>query len=386
MKKFLSFIIVSVGILTIAPQRSEAIPAFARKYDMTCQTCHSPIPKLKPYGEEFMNNGYQIPDKEPPRFFRATGDDKLELMRELPLAVRIDGFAAYETNGASQFDLQAPFIAKLMSGGQIAKDVSYYFYFLMSEAGTIVGPEDAFLVFRDIFSTGIDISAGQFQVSDPLFKRELRLTREDYQIYKTSVGNSSASLTYDRGLMIGYTLPTNTNVLVEILNGNGIGPEGANGFLDNDNNKNFMLRLSQQVTKEVRVGVFGYSGRENKIGTTNRTSMWGPDITVDIASFQLNAQYVHREDDNPQFRFTPGTVKLDGSFAELLYSPDGDKSDWYGILLYNWISSKTPGFNYRSMTISGDYMLARNFRLVGEYTYDIIAKANKLSAGFVCAF
>ena len=32
------------------------------------------------------------------------------------------------------------------------------------------------------------------------------------------------------------------------------------------------------------------------------------------------------------------------------------------------------------------YMLARNFRLVGEVTHDAIAKATKLSVGFVSAF
>lgn len=386
MKTFIAKIILAVLALMLLPDMSHAIPAFARKYDMTCQTCHSPIPKLKPYGEEFMNNGYQIPDKEPPRFFRETGDDKLLLMRELPLAVRIDGFASFVKNGNSQLDLQSPFIAKLMSGGQIARDVSYYFYFLMSEGGTIVGPEDAFLLFRDAAGSGIDITVGQFQICDPLFKRELRLTREDYKIYNTPVGNSSATMTYDRGIMFGYMLPTKTTVILEILNGSGIGPKFPNGFLDNDNNKNFMLRVSQEVSQDVRFGAFGYLGMEEQNTRTNSSTIVGPDLTVNFSSLQLNAQYIHREDDNPNFTAAASTITLDGAFAELIYSPDGDKSDWYGVALYNWITSDTPGFEYQSATLSGNYMLARNVRLIGEYTYDIEAKVNKLSAGFVCAF
>jgi hypothetical protein len=386
MKKMMTFIVGLTVLLLSLTEFADAIPAFARKYDMSCNTCHSPVPKLKPFGEEFMNNGYQLPGQEPPRYYKETGDDKLLLMRELPLAVRIDGFAMLEQNGGTKLDMQAPVIAKLLSGGQIAKNVSYYFYFLMSEAGEIVGPEDAFLTFGDVFKSGIDITVGQFQVSDPLFKRELRLTREDYQIYNTPVGNSSASLTYDRGLMIGYSLPSKTDFIFEILNGNGIGSAGSNGFLDNDKNKNFMLRVSQEVNENIRMGIFGYTGKEDQNDSTNTTFIFGPDVTLTLSKFQMNMQYVHREDDNPYFTQPTTKVNMDGAFAELIYSPDGDKSDWYGVAIYNWVNSKTPGLTYQSATVSGHYMLARNLRLVGEYTYDIEHTANRISVGFVAAF
>jgi hypothetical protein len=53
--------------------------------------------------------------------------------------------------------------------------------------------------FTDIASSGVSLIAGQFQVSDPLFKRELRLEYEDYQPYRVRVGLTTADLTYDRG-------------------------------------------------------------------------------------------------------------------------------------------------------------------------------------------
>ncbi len=83
-------ILILAATLFLAGQ-SSAIPAFARKYDMSCSTCHAPIPKLKPYGEEFAGNGFQLADKEAPRFLRETGDDELLLMRELPFALRLEG-------------------------------------------------------------------------------------------------------------------------------------------------------------------------------------------------------------------------------------------------------------------------------------------------------
>lgn len=45
----------------IVPVRSEAIPAFARKYETSCLTCHSVYPRLTPFGEAFRRNGYRFP-------------------------------------------------------------------------------------------------------------------------------------------------------------------------------------------------------------------------------------------------------------------------------------------------------------------------------------
>ncbi len=43
-----------------------AIPAFARKYQTSCQTCHSMPPKLNAFGEAYRLNSYQIPDGDEP--------------------------------------------------------------------------------------------------------------------------------------------------------------------------------------------------------------------------------------------------------------------------------------------------------------------------------
>lgn len=40
---------------------AEAVPAFARKYDMTCNVCHTRQPRLNPFGQRFLENGYQLP-------------------------------------------------------------------------------------------------------------------------------------------------------------------------------------------------------------------------------------------------------------------------------------------------------------------------------------
>ena len=83
-----------------------AIPAFARKYQISCQVCHSPVmPRLKAFGDEFAGNGFRMTKYESPRYFIPTGDEKLSLFRELPLAIRMDGFASYnfDNEGTDRF-------------------------------------------------------------------------------------------------------------------------------------------------------------------------------------------------------------------------------------------------------------------------------------------
>lgn len=382
---FTKYLII-VFAIAFAAEQSSAIPAFARKYDMSCGTCHSPIPKLKPYGDEFAGNGFQLADKEPPRYYRETGDDQLLLMRELPFALRLEGYVRWQPQTAGRTDFQTPYILKLLSGGQIAKDVAYYFYFFYDERGDIAGLEDAFIMFNNVFNKEFDIYLGQFQVSDPLFKRELRLTLEDYQIYRTTVGDSPVNLTYDRGVMFAYGFPTKTDVVLEVLNGTGLGGMDASRSYDTDQYKNFFLRITQDVTDNIRIGGLGYYGKEEQTGTMNTLWMVGPDLTLSTEKLQLNVQYVEREDKNPTFIPRAVKVKTRGAMTEIIYTPDANNSKWYGAALYNWVEIPSMYYKYHTATGHASYVLARNLRLIGEYTYDFEAKANKLSVGFVSAF
>jgi hypothetical protein len=50
-----------VAAALLAPARALAIPAFARKYETSCLTCHTVYPRLNPFGEAFRRNGYRFP-------------------------------------------------------------------------------------------------------------------------------------------------------------------------------------------------------------------------------------------------------------------------------------------------------------------------------------
>ncbi len=170
------------------------------------------------------------------------------------------------------------------------------------------------------------------------------------------------------------------------MNGNGIGGADAKRNFDADKYKSGFLRVSQEVGKAVRLGGFGYYGKEGQNNNVNTLWMAGPDLTLSLDPIELNAQYVERRDDDPQFVAAASETKTRGAFAELTYSPKADKSNWYGVLLYNWVESDEAALKYHSATGHFSYLPARNLRLIAEYSYDFEQKANRFSAGFVSAF
>ncbi len=376
-----------VTIVAVTSQKAEAIPAFARKYKISCSTCHVAVPKIKDYGEEFAGNGFLLPDgEEPSRSIVKTGDDELLLLREIPFAIRFDAYFQAADRETAKTDFQAPYGLKLLSGGPITKNVSYYFYFYIDERGEVVGLEDAYLHFNNIGKSNFDLLVGQFQVSDPLFKRELRLTFEDYQIYRTRPGLSRANLTYDRGLMATYGFDFGLDLVAEIVNGNGIEP-AENRLFDFDNEKTFALRASQGIGS-FRIGAFGYRGKEqSEEGYKNTIVVYGPDATLAMPKWEINAQLLHREDDNPLFlESNASKIKLNGGFAEFIYLPNGDRSKWIFAALYNRIDGTGKEYDYETGTLSVSHLLARNLRLLGEFSYDMVSDKPRFTVGFVSAF
>ncbi len=391
-------ILVATALFIVPVKNAEAIPAFARKYQISCQVCHTPaMPRLKAFGAEFANNGFRMTEYQSPRYFVETGDDRLSLFREFPLAIRLEGYTTLNFENEGTVDFAAPFVVKVLSGGELTDKLSYYFYFLMNETGTVVGLEDAFMMYHDFLGAGINLFIGQFQVSDPLFKGELRLTLEPYQIYATRPENSSVDLKYDRGIMFDKSFKTGTTLVGEIVNGSGLDPAWGEFLFDKDKFKNFMLRISQSIGKRISVGFFGYTGKEeisDDITTPyiSEMKMYGPDVAIDIdQKLMINMQYVWRTDSevyNSIEEETLNDVATKGGFVEIIYAPKGDMSKWYVTGLLNLVDSQIDDLDYQAGTVHFGYLLRRNVRVVAEGTY-IFSGASpyaKASAGFVSAF
>jgi hypothetical protein len=138
---------VVLGVVCLASaSTARAVPAFARKYQTSCQTCHIVFPKLNAFGEAFRLRGYRMPGetedmvKQPPVSLGSPAYKKLwpqaiwpgEISSSVPLAVNVKladvNTSSIEEDGtvsSVKNDLQFPQEVNVFGAGTLGEHVSY---------------------------------------------------------------------------------------------------------------------------------------------------------------------------------------------------------------------------------------------------------------------
>jgi hypothetical protein len=395
-------IVTAMGVVLamLAPAvRAEAIPAFARMHRVSCSLCHDPIPRLTPFGEMFVGNGYRFAPNQPAPDAVPTGDPLLELPQVLRLAMRVDAYATAYTGGSAMTDLQTPYNLKIMSGGPLSEHFSYYVYFMLAERGATGGIEDAYVSWNHVAGAPVNLVVGQFGLSDPVFPRELRLEYQDYAIYRARIGDTPSDLLYDRGLMVSADVAGFT-VSGAMINGNGNHAASTSRRFDDDRNKSFLAHASREVVSGVTLGALAYVARQEGAapgGPTAVNQLWmlGGDATVTLGLVELRGQFIHREDRSPTFTPNEQRAVTNGGFAEVLWHRTGTR--WYAIALYNLVHTSRPLLDvrlggrarisrYEAVTGGLGYVVQRNVRGYAEATWDRELQSAQWTLGLTLAF
>lgn len=394
---FVSFLFIILILITLIPDQSSAMPVFARKYDMSCSTCHSAFPRLNEFGEHFAGDNMRLPNWKDTTI--SGGDDMLALPDTVPLAVRAQGYVQKrEANtisvidgsviASADTDIQSPYQIKLLSSAPLSDHISYYFYAIFAEKGGNgeVLVEDAWFRHDDIFGTDIGMMLGQFQVSDLMFAREVRLTFQDYMVYRM------AGLTYDRGLLFDYAAGP-VDLALGWVNGNGIeenftinspGYKRADHLFDNNSGKAVFGRIGSEVAG-VGFGLFGYSGTQKN--ATDPAGTGSGDRDTDKISYGIDL--TGRFGDKTYW-FTQllqnqwdGFIQADTNYRWFggFIGVDYIHSDrWAYSLLYNYTDANDfentdtvyEGIDMNTITFTAAYYFMRNIKGVIEVNLDLL--------------
>jgi hypothetical protein len=388
-------------LITLIPTKSNAMPVFARKYDMSCLTCHSAFPRLNEFGEQFAADNMRLPNWKDTT--KSGGDDMLALPDTVPLALRTQAYVQKrEANTidvvtgeeiSADTDIQSPYQIKLLSSAPLSDHITYYFYAIFAEKGgngeVIV--EDAWFRHDDLFGTDIGMMLGQFQVSDLMFAREVRLTFQDFMVYRM------AGLTYDRGLLFDYAAGP-VDLALGWVNGNGIeenftinspGYKRPDHLFDNDSGKAVFGRIGSEVAG-VGFGLFGYSGSqknaEDPAGTTsgNRDTdkiSYGIDLSGMVGGkTHWFAQLLQNQWDG--FLQEGTNYKWFGGFLGVDYI---HSDRWAYSLLYNYTDANDfentdtvyEGIDMNSITFTASYYFMRNIKGIIEVNFDLLDSVNQ---------
>ncbi len=142
--------VVAITMFLIDIGEAEALPAFARKFQSNCALCHSNVPRLTPFGQKFLENGYQFPgttdggETAKITLDGAQGPVTLDNLSNM-MAVRFRGDIQKASFDNVSDEMQAegiddrvsvevPKIVNFFFGGTVTKNISY---FLESEYNTM---------------------------------------------------------------------------------------------------------------------------------------------------------------------------------------------------------------------------------------------------------
>lgn len=252
-----SGVLVFVGLLFL-PKRASAIPAFARKYQTSCSTCHVAYPTLNSFGKAFKANGYRMPGgdeqfmKDKPVSLGAPAWKKVFPKSIWPSDIPGGSVASFWLSSQFKINKSAKVTNEfdglnelyLLGAGTLGESFSFFAELEIIDGGTVptgfgAALPRAFLQYNHP-SHKFNVTAGLFEPRAVLTPTRLRLMRlSDYLSNRYGVpptGNSFSLSPNQRGFEIWGNLegPHNKGGLewfFGVVNGRDAGtPSGASAF------------------------------------------------------------------------------------------------------------------------------------------------------------
>jgi hypothetical protein len=193
---------IAVVLLAASALRAEAIPAFARKYGMSCTACHVAWPIFNQQGQSFRDNGYQ---------FGLDKDDPVTLSQAyVPISLRTT--AAYTfTRATNQPSDQGPITVQtggvplppgvdILTAGTIAKDISFLLVVSGFGPDGTASVESAWARLDNLLGSGwLNFKIGKFELDEPASAHRGVALTTGYAVYGA----------HPLGSMVGFDMGEN---------------------------------------------------------------------------------------------------------------------------------------------------------------------------------
>ena len=281
-------VVAAAALAVLLPGPAQAIPAFARKYNVACSTCHEAWPKLNDFGELFRDNGYRMnrgkdnPTEQPgaywPIAFRTTVGYQYAEQEGVPVT-EPPGTTTTKTGsfGFSGLDL--------LTAGALGEQISWLVVYTPGLGGASFGTEpsdgdleSAFVGFHRLFGTPfLNVRVGKHSPDLPVDEHRTLTLTQGYNVYHF----------HPQGSAVIFE-PGNNQVGVELYGHSEFSRLRYSVSLVNENDaifsKNWVsspvvwarvsgkVLLNNGILPEVKAGVFGAAGWHPVQALTDPTS------------------------------------------------------------------------------------------------------------------
>ena len=160
-----------LGLCWLPARPAAAIPVFAHRFGVTCQTCHTTVPQLTEFGQAFLERGYRWPGDQRPG-------------KAAPVAVKVN--LVYST-AADPGGLPKAIVdeIEILSGGALGKHASYFVEQYAVDGGRAGSTRDAWVSYD---AGRLNVRAGQFTLPLPVDPESFRQTLNHYAVFDQTAG------------------------------------------------------------------------------------------------------------------------------------------------------------------------------------------------------
>lgn len=398
-------IVILVTMFANVPN-THAIPAFSRKYQTSCTTCHSNYPELNDFGEAFKKNGFKFPKddetfvKEPPVLLGSKAQKEAfpgavypgEIPGTLPIAFRYEGnftlnrkqpAGVIAQNGFTpRTDLFAPNTFTILAAGSFGQNLSFWIDddISVDAANANGGMGDGWIKYSDLGhglglpKNALNVRFGQFELDLP-FTQAKSIYLSPYDVYNEgavagSLGTANNATIFgspQRGIELGGT-PNNGNFNWSVAITN-----GSNTNDTTRSTKDVYVRLSQKFNLE----------RDPE--SRNAIQAAGPTGPRDHTSIRLGFYYYYgKNQQNQDGKLFAGI----GTVEEPFYRVGGDLRfkyrhlELFGLGMYghddnhNFTAIPAPSLTSApAITFAGGFAGANYWFhpwLIGTFHYDVV--------------
>lgn len=371
-QKFLTPLILIVFITVLFSSASEAIPAFARKTNMACSTCHTAWPALNAFGRQYKEHGYRFGHLEVPN---KTISKDLKWDESLPVSVLLVG-RPYDKKKNGKTKLRALHEVELMVAGPMGEKFSSFFEIEAEDEET-----NSFG-----FATGIPVAAFTYNYSESInpqlswgsniwfdpynsYSGSRRMTRSSSSVIDQVFGgaDNDGKLKSSRQNIAVYGRPLPNLFYGVGISGDAGDPEGVEG-------NTVTVRIAFDVMPTLSIGALAVNGTCVGKGVTtpasacvvNRNySRTAIDLQSEISGFVINAVALAAEDDDAS---ATATEKNNAFYVQALYTvKDGARTTWAPLLRYDSYEKGGGAEKVNELTVSVNYYLTENIRSMLEF-------------------
>jgi len=289
-------LLIMVGLVfTMVATTAEAIPAFARKYNTSCSSCHSAMPQLNSRGRSFKEAGYAFPELKG----EISISDFLHFDKYFPISAVLVS-RPYEKADSGDDEMRAIHEIEVLVAGRFYKNVSGLFELeAEGEDGFHVEMGNAKASYNHSKALNAQIAYSSLLTEDPYdtYSDHRRLGSHHNPFLDQTFGGADNDSKFRKP---HQSVSLNGRPMDNLFYS--VGYAGVGEDMVGVNPGTYYGRLAVDVTPDIMVGVLGLKGKcEANAGNClvdRDFSRVGVDAQADIQNFRLMGAYLQAKDDN----------------------------------------------------------------------------------------